>query len=146
MVRSTFSPARAWRPAVGARLARTLDVMKATFVLAAVIPLVLAAPILSVAHSAGTVEPTASASEVYTRAIIQSISTDEGKHLYIRLKLMPLSKIPFSTVTYRVLDARLVAGLRKGDSVAFKAERLDGGNVLTALHTATPCERFKECK
>ena len=30
MVRSTFSPARAWRPAVAARLARTLGIMNPT--------------------------------------------------------------------------------------------------------------------
>lgn len=120
--------------------------MKPAFVLAAVIQLALAASALNVAHAAGVVEPPASAADVYTRAIVRSISTDDRKHLYIRLKLIPRSKIPFSTVTYRVLDARLVAGLREGDSVAFKAERLDGENVLTAIHAATPCERFKECK
>ena len=130
----------------GRRSTLTLDSMKAAFVLVSVIPLVLAAPALNVAHAAGAVEPTASAAEVYTRAIVRSISRDEGKHLYIRLKLMPRSKIPFSTVTYRVLDARLVVGLREGDSVGFKAERLNGENVLTAIHTATACERFKECK
>ncbi|HWI82407.1 copper-binding protein [Ramlibacter sp.] len=120
--------------------------MKSAFVLAAVIQLVLAGPALDVAHAAGVVEPPASAADVYTRAIVRSISKDDGRQLSIRLKLIPRSKIPFSTVTYRVVDARLVAGLREGDSVAFKAERRDGENVLTAIHTAAPCERFKECK
>ena len=120
--------------------------MKSALVLAAVIPLVLAALPHNVAHAAGAIEEPASAAEVYTRAIVRSISKDEGKHLYIRLKLMPRSKIPFSTVTYRVLDASLITGLREGDSIAFKAKRLDGENVLTDIHTATPCERFKECK
>lgn len=120
--------------------------MKSAFVLAAVLPLVLAAPAPAIASAAGPVEPPAGAAEVYTRAIVRSISRDDGKNLYIRLKLMPRSKIPFSTVTYRVRDARLVAGLREGDSVAFKAERIDGENVLTAIHKAAPCERFKDCK
>jgi len=118
--------------------------MKSALVLA-VITLVLASPALDVAHAAGAGEPPANAAEVHTRAIVRSISKEDGR-LYIRLKLIPRSKLPFSTVTYRVLDARLIAGLREGDSVAFRAERLDGDNVLMAIHTATPCQRFKECK
>jgi Cu/Ag efflux protein CusF len=120
--------------------------MKSAFVLAAIMSLALAASAPIVAHAVGAAEAPASAAEVYTRAIVRSVSTNDDKHLYIRLKLIPRSKIPFSTVTYRVLDAHLIAGLREGDSVAFKAERLDGENVLRAIHTAAPCERFKECK
>jgi Cu/Ag efflux protein CusF len=120
--------------------------MKSPFVLPAVMSLLMAAPVPNVAYSAGVAEMPASAAEVYTRAIVRSISKDDGTNLYIRLKLIPREKIPFTTVTYRVLDARLVAGLREGDSVAFKAERLDGENVLSAIHAATPCERFNECK
>ena len=120
--------------------------MKSTFAFAVVVVLVLVAPASNPARAAGAVDPPASSAEVYTRAIVRSISDDEQKRLYIRLKLVPRAKIPFSTLTYRVLDARLVVGLHEGDSVAFKAERLNGENVVTAIRAVPPCERFKECK
>src|SRR5690348_8932507 len=57
--------------------------------------------------------------EVFTRAIVRSVvEEDSGRRHYIRLKLIPRGKIPFSTLTYRVMDASLVTGLREGDSVA----------------------------
>lgn len=115
---------------------------KAALVLAAILSLVLATPI----PSARAADAPASAPEVFTRAVVRSISKDDGKHLFIRLKIVPRAKLPFSTLTYRVLDARLVEGLREGDSVAFKAERRDGENVLTAIQKAAPCKRFEECK
>ncbi len=120
--------------------------MKSAFIPSAVIALLLVAPGLNVAQAAGGAEPPTGAPEVYTRATVRAVSAADGKDIHIRLKLLPGSKIPFSTVTYRVLDARLVAGIREGDSVAFKAERRDGENVLTAIHAAEPCQRFKECK
>ena len=52
----------------------------------------------------------------------------------------------FQIARNTTLDATLIAGLRERDSVAFKAERIDGDNVLTAVHVATACQRFKECK
>lgn len=84
---------------------------------------------------------------VYTRAIVQSISEEDGgKRIYIRLKLLPRAKIPFSTLTYRVLDRSLIAGLHQCASVAFHAQRIEGENTLTGIRTATPCERFKKCE
>jgi len=88
----------------------------------------------------------ASATNVQTRAIVRSIGMEDGHRLYIRLKLLPRSKVPFSTLTFRVLDARLVEGLREGDSVAFTAARVEGENRLTAIRTVPPCERFRECR
>ena len=92
-------------------------------------------------------QPKGSDSEVVTRAIVRSVfQEDSGKRQYIRLKLIPGGKIPFSTLTYRVMDAALVAGLREGDSVAFRAERQDGENVLTAIRAVPPCQRFQRCE
>ena len=34
----------------------------------------------------------------------------------------------------------------EGDSVAFRAERRDGENVLTAIRPAPPCKRFEKCE
>jgi Cu/Ag efflux protein CusF len=120
--------------------------MRSALALATVAMLLFAAPGLNIANAGGSEESSAAATEVYTRAVVRSISKEDGERLYIRLKLIPRAKIPFSTLTYRVFDERLVQGLREGDSVAFKAERRDGENVVTAIHAAVPCERFKECK
>lgn len=87
----------------------------------------------------------ASAEDVYTRGVVRSVDTEDGR-LYIRLKVVPRAKLPFSTLTYRVTDAQLVAGLRSGDSVQFRAERRGSENVLTAIRTAPPCERFSKCE
>jgi len=86
------------------------------------------------------------AAGVFTRATVRGVyEEDGGKRLYIRLKLIPRGKIPFSTLTYRVLDRALVAGIAEGASVAFRAERIDGENTLTAIRPAPPCERFQQC-
>lgn len=88
-----------------------------------------------------------SGSEVFTRAIVRSaFQEDSGRRHYIRLKLVPKGKIPFSTVTYRVMDSSLISGLREGDSVAFRAERRAGENVLTAIRLVPPCQRFDKCE
>lgn len=83
--------------------------------------------------------------EVYTRAVVKSVAAENGR-LYIRLKLVPRAKIPFSIHTYRVMDAKLVDGLKEGDPVRFRAQRQGGENVLTAIETAPPCERFSKCE
>ena len=82
---------------------------------------------------------------VETRAVVRSIE-ESGSRLYIRLKLVPRAKLPFTTITYRVLDRRLVANLREGESVAFRAQRIAGENVVTALRTMPPCERLRPCQ
>lgn len=107
---------------------------------------VLTAPTIEGARAAGTAEPSANAADVYTRGVVRSISEEDGNRLYIRLKLVPRAKLPFTTVTYRVMDPSLVAGLREGQSIAFRAERRDGQNVLTAIRLAQPCQRFQTCE
>jgi Cu/Ag efflux protein CusF len=84
---------------------------------------------------------------VETRATVRStFEEDGGRRFYIRLKLVPRGKLPFTTITYRVLDRGLVAHVREGDNVAFRAQRIDGENVLTALRAVAPCERFARCE
>lgn len=79
------------------------------------------------------------ASAVYTRAVIRSVFEEgAGPRLYIRLKLLPRAKIPFSTLTYRVLDRGLIAALPAGTSVEFRAQRIDGQNILTAIRQRMP--------
>ncbi|MES2633084.1 MAG: copper-binding protein [Pseudomonadota bacterium] len=87
------------------------------------------------------------AEPVFTRAVVRSVFTEDGgKRQYIRLKLVPQGKLPFSTITFRVIDPRLVSGLKDGASVQFRAERLDGENTVTAIRAAAPCERFEPCQ
>ena len=124
---------------------RTPGRMKPTLVLMAAIFL-SAASAVGASQAAGPAEPSAAVGEVYTRGIVRSIARDGRKRLYVRLKLLPRANIPFSTLTYRVLDERLFTGMREGDSVAFRAERVGGENVLTVIQPAAPCERFAECK
>jgi len=96
------------------------------------------------ASSAG-VSATA-AQPVYTRAIVRSIVRREGGRRYVQLKLVPRAKLPFTTITYRVLDSRLLDGVGEGASVQFIAARIDGENTVTALRIAAPCERFRQCE
>ncbi len=87
------------------------------------------------------------ATPVLTRAVVRSVfEEDGGKRLYVTLKIAPGAKIPFSTITHRVLDRTLVQGLKPGDSVAFTARRIDGENVVTALRRSAPCQRVDKCQ
>ncbi len=84
---------------------------------------------------------------VTTRAIVRSVfHEDDGRRTYIRLKLVPRGKLPFTTITFRVLDRRLVAGLKEGDSVAFVASRIGGENTLTSIDVVAKCQRFEHCQ
>jgi Cu/Ag efflux protein CusF len=82
---------------------------------------------------------------VYTRAEVRSIF-QQDQRTYIRLKLMlPPADLPFTTVTYRVPDPAALAGLRKGASVAFIAQRSGGENAITTIRPAPPCDRLRQC-
>ncbi len=84
---------------------------------------------------AGTFVGMAQAPEpVYTVGEFRGMYEEKGANrIYVRLKLVPGHKLPFSTLTYRVLNPQLLAGWKNGDQVEFRAERIDGENTLTAL-------------
>ncbi len=82
---------------------------------------------------------------VYTRARLASFAEEPGGKLYVRLKLMPRSKIPFTTQTFRVRDRTLVAGLQEGATVKFTTRPIDGENALTAIRAVAECKRFQPC-
>jgi CubicO group peptidase (beta-lactamase class C family) len=90
---------------------------------------------------------TGSAQEVvYTRGELRSaLERDSAGHSYVRIKVVPRAKLPFSTLTFRVLDPALLAGLQPGALVEFRAERKDGENTLTAIRPASPCAPGAEC-
>ena len=103
------------------------------------------------AAAAGTVDkpaPTTDAGSqaVQTRAQVASISReDRGRQIYIRLKLLPPWKLPFSTLTFRVPEPGMIASVREGSSVEFTAERINGENTLKSIREVAPCVRFQKC-
>jgi D-alanyl-D-alanine-carboxypeptidase/D-alanyl-D-alanine-endopeptidase len=71
---------------------------------------------------------------VYTRGEFRgTFAEDSGRRLYARIKIAPGTKLPFSTLTFRVRDPKLVAGMASGAVVEFRAEPIDGENTITGL-------------
>lgn len=93
----------------------------------------------ALAPSAVTAEP------VFTRARLVSVQPDRDGQLLVRLKLLPRSKIPFSTQTFTVRDRALVADIPEGSWVKFTARSEGGVNWLTAIHVVEECRRFQPC-
>ena len=89
--------------------------------------------------------PPAPATPVYTRAEVRSFFDEANGKSYVRLKLVPHSKIPFSTQSFLVPDRSLIAGIPEGASVRFTARRIDGENTLTSIQLAELCRRFQTC-
>lgn len=82
---------------------------------------------------------------VYTRAEVRSYFVESNGKLYIRLKLLPGYKIPFSTQAFLVSDRSLLSGIGEGATVEFTAKRLSGENTLTSIRVVEPCIRFRRC-
>ncbi len=97
------------------------------------------APATQGGQSAATAEP------VFTRARLVSVQADPDGRWLVRLKLLPRSKIPFTTQTFTVRDKALVAGIPQGSWVKFTARSEDGVNWLTAIHAVEECRRFQPC-
>jgi CubicO group peptidase (beta-lactamase class C family) len=86
------------------------------------------------------------ATPVETRATLRSVlEEDGGKRVYVHLKVVPRSNLPFTTLRFRVHDRALLVGLREGASVKFRAERIDGENRLVAIRPVPACVRFQPC-
>lgn len=90
---------------------------------------------------------TATPEPVYTRARVVSLLQEPGSSgkLYVRLKLLPRSKIPFTTQAFRVRDPALLAGIPEGAWVKFTARHVEGENTLTSIHVVEECKRFQPC-
>lgn len=74
------------------------------------------------------------AATVYTQGEYRAVSQEPGsRDSFAHIKVAPGVKIPFSTLTYRVRDAALLKGLQPGTRVEFRAERVEGENVLVAI-------------
>lgn len=111
---------------------------------------VLAAGLGTVANAAGTSPPDPKASTaVETRATVRSIVQEgegDDRRTYIHLKLLPRSKIPFTTQRFRVRDPASVAGLSPETSVKFRTEQIEGENTLVSIRAVAACVRFQPCE
>lgn len=87
----------------------------------------------------------APAATVLTRARVASFREEAGGRFYVRLKLMPRSKLPFTTQTFRVIDPALLADIPDGASVKFTSRAVEGENVVTAIQVVAECVRFQPC-
>lgn len=111
---------------------------------------VLVAGLGTFANAAGIAPPDPTASvAVETRAIVRSIAQEgqgSDQRTYIHLKLLPRSKIPFTTQRFRVRDPSSVAGLSPETPVKFRIERIEGENTLVSIRTVAACVRFQPCE
>lgn len=102
-------------------------------------------------HAAGHPEPPMpshrqeATANVETRATLRAVTEDGDDRVYVHLKIVPGAKLPFTTIRFRVRDRALLAGLREGASVKFRAERVDGENTLVAIRAVPGCVRFQPC-
>ncbi|RQP21791.1 copper-binding protein [Piscinibacter terrae] len=80
----------------------------------------------------GTTAVSAIGTTVYCYGEIKKVDAGQGK---VTLKHGPIENLgmPAMTMVYRVTDPAKLANLKAGDMVKFKADRLDGLFVLTAL-------------
>lgn len=85
------------------------------------------------------------AAPVLTRARVVSVQQDPGGPLYVRLKLLPRSKLPFTTQRFTVVDRTLLVGIAEGAWVKFTAKSVEGENTLTSIQIAEECKRFQPC-
>ena len=108
------------------------------------IAIAAAAAALAYSASADEKKP-ADEAVVYTRAEVRSFFKESDGRYYVRLKLLPRAKIPFSTQNFLVTDRALLAGIAEGASVRFTAKHLAGENTLTSIQLAEPCQRFQPC-
>lgn len=109
----------------------------------ALLAISLAAPSLAVAQV--TDGDKALSEPLATRGQVRAITRDNAGKTTIALKILPRTKLPFSTLTFRVRDLGLVNGFAAGDEVFFVAAQVDGENTLQALRKTTPCIKFQPC-
>ncbi|KLN55995.1 copper-binding protein [Variovorax paradoxus] len=90
-------------------------------------------------------EADAEAAPVTTYARVASVKEEADGKLYVRLKLLPRAKIPFTVQRFRVRDRTLLAGIAEGSWVRFTAKHIDGENTLTSIRATAECKRFQKC-
>jgi hypothetical protein len=82
---------------------------------------------------------------VFTRARLTSSFEEPDGRLYVRLRLLPRSKIPFATQTFRLPDRSLLADIPPGSWVKFTSKHVGGENTVTSIQAVPECVRFQAC-
>lgn len=97
------------------------------------IPLLAALMIAVPLHAAPVSAPAAEAPAM-SEGVVRKIDVANGK---ITLKHGPLANLdmPPMTMVFRVSPPELLGALKVGDTVKFRAERIDGAFVVTAIRT-----------
>ncbi|MES2611888.1 MAG: copper-binding protein [Pseudomonadota bacterium] len=111
--------------------------------LAAAAALLCCLPVAALAQATAPAAAAAAAAAdpatIYTHGEFRAVSQEQGsRDTFAHIKVAPGVKIPFSTITYRVRDAALLKGLQPGTRVEFRAERVEGENVLVAIRPRQP--------
>ena len=73
--------------------------------------------------------------EGYTEAEVRKVDKEAGKITLKHGAIANLDMPPMSMV-FRARDAALLEGIKQGDKVRFKAEKIDGALTVTALEPA----------
>jgi Cu/Ag efflux protein CusF len=76
---------------------------------------------------------------------VRSFHREPNGKAYLRLKLLPKSKLPFTVQTFRVLDPTLTAGIAEGAWVKFSSRRVDGENTVASIQVVAECQRLQPC-
>ena len=100
---------------------------------------------MSVIAMSGAAAQTSEQAPVFTRARLSSSYEDSGGKLYVRLRLLPGSKVPFATQTFRLPDRSLLADIPEGSWVKFTSRHIDGENTVTSIRATAECKRFQPC-
>jgi Cu/Ag efflux protein CusF len=103
------------------------------------------ATVLSAIAIGGAAAQAKEPATVFTRARLTSSYEEPGGKLYVRLKLLPRSKIPFTTQTFRLPDRSLLADIPEGSWVRFTSKHIDGENTVITMQAAAECRRFQPC-
>ena len=77
----------------------------------------------------------AAATAPLTEGVVRKIDADAGK---VTLKHGPIVNLdmPGMTMVFRVVSPTLLAGLKVGDAVQFRVEKINGVYTVTSLKTA----------
>lgn len=73
-------------------------------------------------------------------AVVVRIDGERGT-VTLRHEPVPALHLPAATTTFRYIDPRLILRIRDGDSIRFRADRIDGSLRLIAVWPAPPGAR-----
>lgn len=86
-------------------------------------------------HAAHHAPAAAGTSAAFADAEVRKVDKEQGK---VTLKHGPLKKfdMPGMTMVFRVVDPKMLDGLKEGDKVKFDADKVNGAYTVTAIQPA----------